>query len=312
VGVARGRGGVAGGGAGALGDCRAVVMSASVAGVVAGLELLEPARSLVAAGLTSGVASLSGLNLAAAQLTAAARRALDKGVDPAEAVWPDLVLVEAVLQQVPGAWEHLRRLHGQRVGAAFQRVASGAATADDIEGHFWSALVVPTQGDTPLLARYFGRGALGAWLVVTATRLAQKSRDRNKEDSGGDAALLERVAVVEDELKLFRNRHRPDFVAALKAAFSTLDPKSRNLLRHHYLDGVETPGLGRMYGVHRATALRWLEEAREQFVQIFRDELGRRFSVPRIEVDSIARLFRSNLDLSMPLEWSDGGGRRER
>ena len=92
------------------------------------------------------------------------------------------------------------------------------------------------------------------------------------------------------------------FIEAVKLAFQRIPLKDRNLLRHHYLDGVETSELGRMLGVHRATAVRWLAAARESFVAAFRDELALRLNVQRLDVDSITRLFKSQLDISLPLE----------
>jgi RNA polymerase sigma-70 factor (ECF subfamily) len=274
--------------------------------VVAAVKLGEPAATQ----LKKAVQSMPAFELGPSEVEGAVKRLREHAVNPATAAWQDLLLAQAALNAVPGAWDFLRRTYSLRIGNVFRRVSKGSSDSD-VEGHFWASLGAATQGDTPLLSRYAGKGALGPWLVVTATRMAQKARERNKEDVTGDAQLFERVAVMEDELKGFRDRHRPDFAAAVKAAFSGLSPKERNLLRHHYLDGVETPGLGKLYGVHRATALRWLDDARESFVQAFRDELGKRLKVPRLEVDSIARLFRSQLDMSLPLEWSDADLRRK-
>ncbi len=273
-----------------------------------GLSLPQPTLLLVQSGLAAGAQAHPGVKLAPEAQAALVSRLMAKGADAAALCWEDLYLVEAALQRDATAWTRLKAVHGYRLGSVFRRTLGNDHAADDLADQFWAELATPVGGGTPRLQRYGGTGALGAWLVVSAARFAQKARGRSRETATEDDALLTRIGAAEEDLalKLFKDQHRQAFTESVKAAFTRIGQKDRNLLRHHYLDGVETSELGRLFGVHRSTAVRWLAAARESFVSAFREELSVRIKVQRLEVDSIARLFRSQLDISLPLEGGPG------
>jgi RNA polymerase sigma-70 factor (ECF subfamily) len=273
-----------------------------------GLLLPEPTLQLVRSGLSAGAQAHPGIDLDGAAIARLVSRLLARGADAAALCWEDLYLVEATLGASGGpAWARLKALHGYRLASVFRRTLADDSAADELLNQFWVELAVPLSGSTARLSRYGGRGALGAWLVVSAARYAQKAKTRTKEEVSSDDALLDRIGAAEEDLalKLFKTEHHQAFTEAVKQAFRRISLKDRNLLRHHYLDSVETGELARLFGVHRATAVRWIASAREAFVAAFRDELSARLSVQRLDVDSIARLFKSHLDISLPLEVAD-------
>lgn len=274
-----------------------------------GLMLPMPTLAVVKAGLSAGQQAHPGVALDGPAMAAMVSRLMARGADAAALCWEDLYLVEAALRGSQPAWTRLKAAHGYRLGAVFRRTLGDDNAAGDLADQFWAELATPVGGGTARLARYGGKGALGAWLVVSAARFAQKARGRTREVAEDDEVLLARVGAAEEDLalKLFKDQHRQAFTESVKLAFARIPLKDRNLLRHHYLDGVETGELGRLLGVHRSTAVRWLAAAREAFVAAFRDELAARINVQRMDVDSIARLFRSQLDISLPLEVVDRG-----
>ncbi len=270
------------------------------------LQLPLPALSLVRAGLGAAAQTHPGIALEGGRLAALVSRLLAKGADAAALCWEDLFLTEAALAGSNAAWARLKALHGYRLAAVFRRIMNDDGAADELANQFWAELAAPVSG-TARLSRYAGKGALGAWLVVSAARYAQKARARSRETAASDDVLLERVGAAEEDLalKLFKSQHQKEFTESVKQAFRRISLEERNLLRHHYLDGVETGELARLLGVHRATAVRKLAAARDSFVAAFRDELSVRLKIQRLDVDSIARLFKSQLDISLPLEVSD-------
>ena len=54
-----------------------------------------------------------------------------------------------------------------------------------------------------------------------------------------------------------------------------------------------------MYGVHRATATRWLAQIRAQVLAETRRRLGEVLAVPARELDSVMDLVQSRLDVSL-------------
>jgi RNA polymerase sigma-70 factor (ECF subfamily) len=57
--------------------------------------------------------------------------------------------------------------------------------------------------------------------------------------------------------------------------------------------------LGRLHGVHRATAARWVEAARASVVRAVRRHLRGTLGLGASELDSIVGLVKSGLDVSL-------------
>jgi len=158
------------------------------------------------------------------------------------------------------------------------------------------------SGDRPRIADYSGKGSLGAWLRVTAIRLASNLRradgTRARLEAHGDDATP-RDLPIDPELALIRGRYKDAFTAAMRDAFGALGERERNLLRLHFLDGVGIDGLAPVFGVHRATAARWLAAARDELAGRVMRLLETRLAVDARELESLARVVRSDLDVSL-------------
>jgi len=121
-----------------------------------------------------------------------------------------------------------------------------------------------------------------------------------REVAIGDAAFFERVLPPDDpELEALRSRYPESLDAALRAALARLDGRARALLRYQLIDGWSVERVGRLYGVHRATAARWLADAGDALGNTIRDELAMRLQMATDDVDSIVRLVQSRVDMSL-------------
>ena len=154
--------------------------------------------------------------------------------------------------------------------------------------------------EDPKISRYAGRGELRNWVRVAAVRAALKHRARAGKSAPGDEALS-RFASPEDdpELAHMKQLYRDEFKLAFHAALDALEVRERNVLRHQVLDGLSIDAIGALYGVHRATAARWLARAREKLLLGTRNELRERLSVSREEFESIVGMIQSRLDVSL-------------
>jgi RNA polymerase sigma-70 factor (ECF subfamily) len=186
------------------------------------------------------------------------------------------------------------------VRAAVGRVARDAAIADEaIQLLRTKLFVAGDDGKPPGIAGYAGRGDLRGWLRVAATRTAiSLLRARRGVDEDGE---IDRIAArgADPELSAMRRRYAAEANDALRTAFAALAPRDRNLLRHHFVDGLGIDALGRRYGVHRATAARWLEKARETLERRTRKLLIERLSVGAETAESIVRMLRSDLHITL-------------
>jgi RNA polymerase sigma-70 factor (ECF subfamily) len=226
---------------------------------------------------------------------------LSAGADPAAIAAADLWLVCACLDHDGAALRELDRL------ISSLRPVLGAMRLDDdrigdvLQDLRAKLLVGDGDGGHARLADYSGRADLRTWLRTAATRAAidilRKRVDHALPDD--DEALAAPALGTDPELAALRARYREPFKAALTAAMAALDTRDRALLRFHYVQGYAIDRIAAVYGVHRATAARWLVTAREVLARSTQKRLVQQLGLSLSEVQSLARLVESQLDLSL-------------
>ena len=156
------------------------------------------------------------------------------------------------------------------------------------------------DGLGPRIAEYRGAGDLRAWLRVTAMRAALKLIRKDAREQPSDDAVLEARSSADDpELAYMKAAYRAAFREAFQEALDTLLPKERLLLKQQIVDGLGIDELGTLYQIHRATAARWVASAREKLLGRTRRTFMMRARISSDECESIMRLVRSQLDVSL-------------
>lgn len=185
-------------------------------------------------------------------------------------------------------------------------VAVTAARSVDREGHFdddlrqhLSERLLVGRGDEspPKIRDYSGRGPLENWVRVVAIRTAL-----NLLPQRAPAEPLEAAAEFtgpDPELDFLKEKYRVEFKQAFEAAVSQVPPEDLNLLRMSVIDQLSIDKLSALTGVHRATAARRLSRARHVLCEATRVELIARLGLRGRELDSVMRLVRSNVHLSI-------------
>ncbi|MBL4687290.1 MAG: hypothetical protein JKY37_22020, partial [Nannocystaceae bacterium] len=155
----------------------------------------------------------------------------------------------------------------------------------------------------PRLLSYGGRGALQGWVRVIASRMVIDAHRRAQ--ARPESSLEPQVIDALDDLRLdpstelLRHKYRDDVKQAMEVAFAALSIKERRLLRGALVQRLKTDDLGALFGVHRTTVARWLEDARSSLVERTRAELSRRLDARDDTVRSLIGLVRSTIDLSV-------------
>jgi RNA polymerase sigma-70 factor (ECF subfamily) len=153
----------------------------------------------------------------------------------------------------------------------------------------------------PRIAGFSGRGDLRGWVRVMATResilLAKRARREMPVD---DEELLHAFVTPGDaELDRAKQEYAGEFKRAFDAALQSLPAREQTLLRQHVIDGLSIDQLGALYHVHRATAARNLERARQAVLSATRAQMMGRLKVRPSELDSILRMIRSKLEITL-------------
>jgi RNA polymerase sigma-70 factor (ECF subfamily) len=197
----------------------------------------------------------------------------------------------------------LERSFGDHIAHAIEGIADARSGPDDVRQQVRLHLFVGTPEPPPAIAQYSGTGSLAAWLRVTckraalnATRRKELPRSRLEPD-----AVLEGISLSHEdpELRFLKDRYRQEFRGAFAEALSGLDVRQRSLIRLAAIDGVGVRDIGRMYGVHHATAARWVGAAYAALVDATKATLASKLSASPSDVDSILSLIKSRLDASL-------------
>lgn len=249
----------------------------------------------------------------------------------ARAAWPDLVLDEATfVAQLTGRLpeqatrEQALALHAADLWLAAACVAgnpaalaafdachlapldrvlapSGLSTdeIDEVKQELRRKLLV-FDGELPSIADYSGLADLRTWVRTSAIRAGIDLIRRRRDVPTDQEELAMMPALGDDpELSYMKERYQAEVRGAMVEAIARITPRERLLLKYQYVDGLSIDRIGALYGIHRATAARWLRSAREALSAVTLELLSQRFDMTSSQLRSLARLVESQLDLSI-------------
>jgi RNA polymerase sigma-70 factor (ECF subfamily) len=210
----------------------------------------------------------------------------------------DIFWVCGCLNGDPAALALLETAVREEVTGAGVAVRASADEIDNARQGLHASLLVGER--EPGLARYAGRGDLRGFLRIAAVRALLRLKGRREREVGVNPDLLEALAPATDpELERLKQAYRQDFAACFREALAELPPRDRTLLRLNVLEKMSIDKLGVLFGVHRATAARWLERVKAELGTRTEELLAERLGVEAAEVESIIRLVRSQVDVSL-------------
>jgi len=260
---------------------------------------------LVAEAATS--ARALGLAVDAAALAPFVAARLDEDGAPPSAPPADLALACAVVAGDAAAIAAFERLVIAPLATLLGRRYAAEVIAE-VQQRLRIQLLVTKSGDGGGrgLGSYRGRGPLGAWVRVLAVREAERARRALAGDGGRGAeelddevvAALDR-ALLDPERQLARATMAEALHAALRTASEALAPRQRTLLRYAYVDHLSIDRIAPLFAVHRATAARWLEQARADLLRGTQKALAARLALPVDALQSLLRSVDSQLHVSL-------------
>ena len=78
-----------------------------------------------------------------------------------------------------------------------------------------------------------------------------------------------------------------------------LEPRDRTMLRFHLVEGMTIDDVAQLYQIHRATAARQIDKARDRVASGVRKSLERATGIRAEELRELTALVTSRLDLSL-------------
>jgi RNA polymerase sigma-70 factor (ECF subfamily) len=238
----------------------------------------------------------------ARQVTSELADAALDGLRPA-----DLYLACACSKNVPGAVAAFDRDYMREVDIALARMRIGAPRVADIKQLVRQRLFVgggtsgaPTSPGK--ISEYGGRGDLRRWVRSVAVRTCLNDLRKGKREVlvDDDQLIAQHTVSADDpEVEYMKRTYSVEFKAAFAESLGQLEPREQTLLRYHHVDGLNIDEIGAIYRVHRVTAFRWLEKAKEHLVGATLEILRGRLKLPASELDSVLRMIRSQIHLSL-------------
>lgn len=186
---------------------------------------------------------------------------------------------------------------GVHAAAVVSRRRLPAHAVDDVRQTVRERLL---GGDPPYLATAVGRGSLAGLVAVIATRAALDwLRAKQRAEAHLDETPAELVASSTPEREHLRSRFSGDVKAAFEAAVKDLEARDRTMLRFHLVEGMTIDEVAHLYQIHRATAARQIERARDRVASGVRKALERATGIRADELRELTGLVTSQLDLSL-------------
>jgi RNA polymerase sigma-70 factor (ECF subfamily) len=192
-------------------------------------------------------------------------------------------------------------LIGRReVEFAASRLRATPSQAEETRGELGRLMFTGTDARECALASFTGRGDLRGYVCVIVARALARRIKRDRREVTLDDEVVDAFAPdIAPEVALLREQYRPQVDAALRSGIAALSDRHRAVLRFHLIEGWSIDQLGERYGVHRATAARWLSAAREDLGARIRAELADRLKISESQVDSIVALVTSRIEVSV-------------
>ena len=259
--------------------------AAAWAALVAGAKVAWPTVKLDEPQLADFIAArIEGADLATALASAPAG---------------DLAIAAACTAQEPTAHAAFDSVLTE-VNAAGASTRAGDDLIQEVKQLLRVQLLIARDGKPPGIAGYRGKGPLRGWVRITATRELIRHLKKQNREQPIERSLEEALGTASDPmLSQLKAEYRSEFATALRDAIEQLSPEDRTLLRQSIVDQLSIDAIGAAFGVHRATAARWLQRARVALVTGTRTILSQRLKLPVEEIDSVIRLVQSRLDASM-------------
>jgi RNA polymerase sigma-70 factor, ECF subfamily len=207
----------------------------------------------------------------------------------------DLDLARRAANGDRAALEAAQALLAAEVAAAAASVGASSTLGDEVLQRLSEHLLVGASDRAAAIAEFSGRGPLRGFFRVCAVRECLRLMKRERRE----VELVDEGPEIDPELERLKARYREQFNESFAAAIMKLTPRERTLLRQQAIDRLSIDQIGAIYGVHRATAARWLERARERVAELTEQLIAEKMMLDSKEVASVIRLVSSQLDVSL-------------
>lgn len=221
-----------------------------------------------------------------------------RGLRPA-----DVFLACACAQGVPAAIRAFEAAYLARLPSYLRALRPTPETVAETKQELLEKLFVGSEGRPAKIEQYACRGPLEGWVRLvalgTAADLVSSEKARRPREQEHDEIARGVAPDGDPELELMKASYRGEFEAAFREALASLSHRERNLLRFTFIDHLTPARIGAIHGVHRTTAMRWIEAAQGEVLARTRTRLMERLRLSPGECDDVLALVRSRIHVTL-------------
>jgi RNA polymerase sigma-70 factor (ECF subfamily) len=210
----------------------------------------------------------------------------------------DLYLADACARGVSEAMAVFATRHLSRVDdhlKGFREIP-----VDEVRRELEDILLLGRGTVPPRVGQYAGRGPLDGFVAAAARNLARTFLRRTTRERTRELQSVDQPAVSDESAKrLIASRYEAVITEAVRAGLSSLDRRSRTIVRLHLSEGVRLTQIARMLNVHQSTVSRGLDAAVRHLHSEIRKRLREGHGLNDAEMESIIRDLRSQVSLSL-------------
>lgn len=214
----------------------------------------------------------------------------------------DLYLACACGKGIPEALHVFEENILKKIRGTISRYLDSTAAVDDFSQELRMHLLVANEGRPARITEYSGTGRLIAWARTTATRmLVDQKRKKGIFYSVSDEELFSRAIEPgkDPEVSYFHHENNQYLKAAISAAISQLSNEQHNLLRLHFVDGLNYARIALILGVHRSTVMREIHEIQADVRLATIAHIKQHARLQPAELESLMRSVDSQLGISL-------------
>lgn len=191
------------------------------------------------------------------------------------------------------AWEEFMRDYRGFLQGVARQLTSNDTAAEELVEVAWTELYGLRESAGKRVGKfssYSGRGSLKGWLRAV---LFQLSVDRHRRQSRfvqpEDDKEFERMTPAvpppsETSASASGDKYRAAAQQALAQAITGLDAKMKLVLSYYYYDDLTLKQIGQLFGVHEATASRWLAKTQQDVRKAVEKILQKDFKFNSVQI----------------------------
>jgi RNA polymerase sigma-70 factor len=198
----------------------------------------------------------------------------------------DLFLATACANDDRVAWEHFADDYLPLLRSFATQACRNSSDGEDLAQEIATKLLKEKHR----LAGYNGRGSLAGWLRVAVSHAAVDRFRRTKkqtslEDLDNPASLAS--PTKDDDEESLDSHWGPVISDIANECLGKFSNHDRLLLGLYYLQSVPLKDIGRQFGIHEATAYRWLDRMRHEIKKQVERELRKKYRLSAREMETL-------------------------